>query len=103
MIVPANTVASIDFSRGVVPATVELVGQKQLSGKIWLYARGALSFDDDKTQTTRIPSAKTSPVSFSAEPVPEKPAPPSRPKSARPPTDTPPTTGPKVEMISRCD
>jgi hypothetical protein len=80
MIVPANTVASIDFSRGVVLATVELAGQKPLAGKVWLYARGALNFDDDKGVTTRIPLAKISRVSFSTEPVPEKPAPPPRSK-----------------------
>lgn len=102
MIVPANTVASIDFSRGVVLATVELAGQKPLAGKIWLYARGALNFEDDKGQTTRIPLAKISRVSFSTEPVPEKPAPPPRPKPARPPADSV-ATGAKVEIISRGD
>ena len=81
--VPANMVASIDFSKGVVLATVELAGQKPLAGKIWLYARGAMNFQDDKGETTRIPLAKISRVAFSADSIPEKPAPPPRPKPVR--------------------
>jgi thiol:disulfide interchange protein len=81
-----------------------MAGQKPLAGKIWLYARGALNFEDDKGETTRIPLAKISRVSFSAQPLPEKPAPPLRPKPARPPADSPAAaTGPKVEIISRGD
>jgi thiol-disulfide isomerase/thioredoxin len=104
MQVPANTVTAIDFSRGVVLATVELAGQKPLAGRIWLYARGALNFEDDKGETTRISLAKISRVSFSAEPLPEKPAPPPRPKPAHPPADSPvAATDPKIEIISRGD
>lgn len=98
--VPAGTVTAIDFSRGVVPATVELAGQKPLTGRIWLYARGALNFDDDKGETIKIPLAKISLVLFSAEPVPERPAPPPLPKPARPAASSP-TTAANVEIISR--
>jgi len=99
--VPANTVTAIDFSKGAVLATVELAGQIPLAGKIWLYARGALNFDGNKGETIRIPLSKVSRVSFSTEPLPEKPVPPSLPKPARPPADSPATgTDPKVEIIS---
>lgn len=102
MQVPANTVASIDFSKGVVLAIVELAGQKPLAAKIWLYARGELNFDNDKGETSRIPLAEISGISFSAEPVPEKPAPPPRPKPVRPPAAFS-TSDPKVEIIGRGD
>jgi thiol-disulfide isomerase/thioredoxin len=97
--VPAKSVSGIDFSKGIVQATVELADQKPLKGKIWLYARGALNFDDDKGATTRIPLAKVSRVSFSAEPLPVKAAPP-RSKSASSSASSS-ATGPKVEIISR--
>ena len=98
--IPANTVASIDFSRGAVPAIIELTGQKPLAGNIWLYARGALNFDNDKGETTRIPLTKVSRISFSDQPIPERPTPPPRPKPVRLP-DYPPATAEKVEIISR--
>ena len=99
MKVPANAVAGIDFSKGVVQATVEMDGQKPLTGRIWLYARGALNFDDDKGETIKMPLAKISRVLFSDEPVPEKPMPPPGPKLARPSADSPATVG-NVEIIS---
>lgn len=99
--VPASAISSIDFTRGIVLATVELAGQKPLAGRIWLYARGVLNFDDDKGQTARIPLAKISRVTFSAEPVPERPAPPPRPKPAGLPIES--STGTKVEIISHGD
>jgi thiol-disulfide isomerase/thioredoxin len=98
--VPANSVSGIDFSKGIVQATVELADQKPLTGKIWLYARGVLNFDDDKGATTRIPLAKVSRVSFSAEPLPVRAAPPPRPKPASSSAGSS-ATGPKVEIISR--
>ena len=97
--VPARSVASIDFSKGIVPATVELADQKQLTGKIWLYARGALNFDDDKGETIRIPLAEISRILFSAEPLLEKAAPPARSKLAQSPADSV-VTGSKIEIIS---
>ena len=93
--------------RGGVLATVEMDGQKPLTGRIWLYARGALNFDDDKGETIKMPLAKISRVLFSAEPVPERPMPPPRPKPVRPatlrafsPADSPATAA-NVEIISR--
>jgi thiol-disulfide isomerase/thioredoxin len=100
--VPGNAVTGIDFSRGVVPATVEIAGQKPLTGRIWLYARGAFNFDNDKGETTRMPLAKISRISFSDELVPERPTPPPRPKPARPATSSP-TTAANVEIISHGD
>jgi thioredoxin 1 len=101
--VPANAVTTIDFSSGAVLATVELDGQKLLAGKIWLYARGALNFDGDNGETTKIPLAKISRVSFSAEPIPERPAPPPRPKPARPPAASRYAAESKIEIISHGD
>ncbi|HUI07307.1 MAG TPA: thioredoxin family protein [Verrucomicrobiae bacterium] len=98
--VPANAVSTIDFSRGAVLATVQPVGEKPLTGKVWLYARGALNFDADSGETLKIPLAKISQAAFSDQPVPERPAPPPRPKPIRPPDD-PPSTGEKIETISR--
>jgi thiol-disulfide isomerase/thioredoxin len=102
--VPANTVASIDFSRGAVLATVELPGQPPREGKVWLYARGAFNFDDDKGDTTRIPLAKVSRVAFSTEPIPEKPTstPPPRRASPRPNSPVSPTDA-KVATITHGD
>ena len=97
--VPADTVTAIDFSKGAVLATVELAGQKPLAGKVWLYARGALNFDEDTGETIRIPLAQVSRASFSDQPLPERPAPP-RPQPARPPDDPASTEG-KIEIISR--
>ena len=98
--ISANSVTTIDFSKGAVLATVEQTAQTPLAGKIWLYAREALNFDNDQGESIRIPLAKISRVSFSDQPVPERPAPPPRPKPVRPPDDTPSTEG-KVEIISR--
>jgi len=100
--IPASTVASIDFSKGAVLATVELEGQKPLDGRIWLYTRGAINFENDKGETTRLPLAKISRVSFSADALPETPAPPPRPKPAPPANDSPaPVSVPKIGLISK--
>jgi thiol-disulfide isomerase/thioredoxin len=98
--VPANSVSGIDFSKGIVQARVELADQQSLTGKIWLYARGVLNFDDDKGATTRIPLAKVLRVSFSAESLPEKTAQPPRSKPASAPAGSS-ATGAKLEIISR--
>jgi len=100
--IPANSVATIDFSKGAVRATVELAGGTPLAGKIWLYARGALNFDSDQGDSTRIQLSQISRVSFSDQPIPERPAPPPVPKPARAWTD--PYASPaaaKIETISR--
>jgi thioredoxin 1 len=97
--VPANSVTTIDFPSGAVKATVEVDGQEPLAGTIWLYARGTLSFDGNNGESTKIPLAKISRVSFSAEPIPERPAPPPRPKSVRAPAASPYAAA-KVEVIS---
>ncbi|HUK81034.1 MAG TPA: thioredoxin family protein [Verrucomicrobiae bacterium] len=98
--VPASSVSGIDFSKGTVHATIEMADRQSLTGQIWLYARGALNFDDDKGMTTRIPLTKVSRVSFGKEPVPEKPAASSSPKPGRSSTGSS-AADPKVEIISR--
>jgi len=99
--VPANMVSSIDFSKGAVLATVTMDGQEPLAGKIWLYARGVLNFDGDNGESTKIPLTKISRVSFSADPIPERPAPPPRPKTAPKPFVSPyANAGTKIEVIS---
>ena len=98
--VSANSVSGIDFSKGIVKATVELADQQPLTGKIWLYARGALNFDDDKGTTTRIPLAKVLRVSFSAETLPDKTSAAPRLKPAGS-SAVSSTTNAKVEIISR--
>lgn len=97
--VPANAVTTIDFPSGAVKATIEVDGQKPLAGTIWLYARGTLNFDGDNGASTKIPLTKISRVSFSADPIPERPAPPPRPKPARLPADSPYAAA-KIEVIS---
>ena len=97
--VPADTVISVDFSRGVAAATVELTDQKPLAGRIWLVSRGVVNLDDDKGATTRIPLARISRVLFSSEPVPERPVPPPRPRPAHAPYESP-YNDPKIEVIS---
>jgi len=100
--IPAPQVVSIDFSRGAVPATVESAGQSPAAGSIWLYARGAFNFDNDKGETTKIPLTTVSHVTFSDQPLPERAPPPPRPKPARTWSDPYATpSAPKVEIISR--
>jgi thiol-disulfide isomerase/thioredoxin len=99
--VPADMVSSIDFSKGAVLASVTTDGQEPLHGKIWLYAHGALNFDSDNGETTKIPLTKISRVSFSADPIPERPAPPPRPKPESKPFVSPyANAGAKIEVIS---
>ena len=99
--VPADLVSSIDFSKGAVLASVTMDGQEPLAGKIWLYARGVLNFDSDNGETTKIPLTKISRVSFSADPIPERPAPPPRSKPVSKPFVSPyANAGAKVEVIS---
>ena len=101
--VPADVVSSIDFSKGAVLATVTMDGQEPLKGKTWLYARGALNFDSDNGESTKIPLTKISRVSFSADPIPERPAPPPRPKTVEAPRASPyaiDSTASKIEVIS---
>jgi len=97
--VPANSISTIDFPSGAVLATVEVGGEKPAAGKIWLYARGALNFDSASGETARIPLAKISRVSFSADPLPDRPAPLPRPKINPPPSPYP-YAFTKVEIIS---
>ena len=98
--IPANTVTTIDFTKGAVLATVEATGQKPVAGKIWLIARGALNFDADTGETTRIPLSNISRVTFSDQPLPERPAPPPRPKPVRPPPEELPANEGPAEVIS---
>jgi len=97
--IPAAEISSIDFPSGAVLARVQVNGQEPLAGKIWLYARGALNFDSEQGESTRIPLTTVANVSFSAAPIPERPAPPPQPKPAAKLYESP-YAATKIEVIS---
>ena len=79
----ATNVVGADFSKGSLPAVVELPEKKPLTGKIWLISRDTVNLENAKGETLRVPLAEVSKITFNATAPPVQPTP-SRPAEAKP-------------------